>query len=222
MANTGASIEDIKRHTGHKSTKVAEMYIGDSVAHKKRTGNVISSSLSSTSTCTSGSALNESARVMNDHNSHNSHSIIVNVNSIDMRGTSRVTSTSAAYINREIVYKPVNAIQSSSLIDSVMKDDNSHSDIGNINSIDTRSVATEISSSATASNDLLESAPMHLNEASLDIETNGNNVESESTYSSEDNQVQASQVSVSNRNFLSRLEKQFSFYKCGKLTINFK
>lgn len=49
LANTGASIEDIKRQTGHKSTNIAYKYIGESKGHKIKTGNAIAASLSSSS-----------------------------------------------------------------------------------------------------------------------------------------------------------------------------
>lgn len=44
-ANTGASIEAIKRHTGHKSTKVCEGYIADSIGYKKNAADAIASSI---------------------------------------------------------------------------------------------------------------------------------------------------------------------------------
>lgn len=50
FANTGATIEALKRHTGHRSTTVCESYIDESIAHKKRTSNDIISSLNCTST----------------------------------------------------------------------------------------------------------------------------------------------------------------------------
>lgn len=53
LANTGASIETLKRHTGHKSTSVCESYIDDSIGYKKRTGNAIASSLNCTVTSSS-------------------------------------------------------------------------------------------------------------------------------------------------------------------------
>lgn len=55
-ANTGASIEAIKRHTGHKSTAVCEGYIADSIGYKKNVADAIVLSItgsSSNSTATS-------------------------------------------------------------------------------------------------------------------------------------------------------------------------
>ncbi|KAJ6640294.1 hypothetical protein Bhyg_13044, partial [Pseudolycoriella hygida] len=41
-ANTGASIEAVKRHTGHSSSKVCEGYIEDSIENKRKRSNEIS------------------------------------------------------------------------------------------------------------------------------------------------------------------------------------
>lgn len=59
FANTGASIEALKRHTGHKSSAVCETYIDESRGYKKRTANAIVSSLNSTSTSSTVVASND-------------------------------------------------------------------------------------------------------------------------------------------------------------------
>lgn len=45
LANTGCSIEDIKRHGNWKSTSVAEGYIAESEEHKRRTGKTIAGAI---------------------------------------------------------------------------------------------------------------------------------------------------------------------------------
>lgn len=50
FANTGATIDALKRHTGHKSSAVCETYIEESAAYKKKTSDAIVSSLNCTVT----------------------------------------------------------------------------------------------------------------------------------------------------------------------------
>lgn len=45
LANTGASIETLKRHGGWRSSTVAEQYIEDSLAYKRKTGDAIASAI---------------------------------------------------------------------------------------------------------------------------------------------------------------------------------
>lgn len=56
-ANTGATVEALKRHTGHKSTKVCETYIDNSLEYKRKTGKAIESSINCSSTSVSGSSI---------------------------------------------------------------------------------------------------------------------------------------------------------------------
>lgn len=58
FANTGATIEALKRHTGHKSSAVCETYIEESVAYKKKTSDAIVSSLNCTVTRSSTESTN--------------------------------------------------------------------------------------------------------------------------------------------------------------------
>lgn len=146
LANTGATIEDIKRHTGHKSTDIAYKYIGESKGHKIKTGNAIAASLSASSVV----AGNDSMRVLPSMDGHDTH-IIGNIDKCGASASSAIASNGP--------------FQSFEQWDGV-----------------TESIAS----------------------------------------SGDDNEVQASQVSVNHQNVLARMGKNLSFRNCEKIIINFK
>lgn len=95
-ANTGASIEALKRHSGHKSTKVCELYIDNSIAYKRKTGNAITSSLNCTST--SGSTSNESF-APDEILVNNAHSLVNAGDNSGMHDSVTVGPSSVSYTN---------------------------------------------------------------------------------------------------------------------------
>lgn len=96
-ANTGASIEAIKRHTKHKSTKVCESYIAESVGYKRIVANTITSALSDVG---SSSAPGADKRSMESSIKHSSGYYPME-SSIDHANSSSHTVNSEPTPNRE-------------------------------------------------------------------------------------------------------------------------
>lgn len=69
LANAGADILTLKRHGGWKSNQIAESYIEDSLTYKKKTGNLIASSINlkkSQSTTSNVTSSRESTACINE------------------------------------------------------------------------------------------------------------------------------------------------------------
>ena len=182
---------------------IAYKYIGESKGHKIKTGNAIAASLSSSSLVASNAAGNDSMRVLPLMDGHDTH-IIGNVNQ------THATATSSSVSN----LFGANETQSLSLSDTststgasddviAMKD---RSIIENVNIDKCGASASRV----IASNDPFQSF------AQCD------GVAKSIASSGEDNEVQASQVSVNHQNVLARMGKNLSFHSCEKIIINFK
>lgn len=91
-ANAGASIEDLKRHTGHKSTAVCERYIDSSIGYKRRTANVIQSALNGASTSSSTVTSNESFSSVINSSGMNETPVVGLALNVALTSSSTVTS----------------------------------------------------------------------------------------------------------------------------------
>lgn len=208
---------------------MAESYIAESFANKIKTGNAITSSLSVTSVLASAELARcaplvynqpqPSATVTSSDPNINNSIVYKHVHTNKSKASATVTSSN---MNNPIVYNPVHTAELSSS-DMFEYNDDFFMNEDPLRIDNPRDLSSETSSKAAALDGSFKNDTVDCNDTFQNVAINGHfSDRSEATHSSEENDVQASQVSVSHHNFMSRMEKQFSFYKCEGFTINFK
>lgn len=192
-ANAGASIEALKRHTGHKANAVCESYIDESMEYKKKTARAITSSLNlakvgTSETQTSGSCLDMTgthtgstvASVVIDSNDHPVTPLMVGHGT-----TQRLTSLVSAVPHRKVAPSTVTSSGIPLKVDPLYR--------------------------RTIPSDNFIEEPLNTPSALNDV----NYDEHEPT------SQQISCTQISSQTFIADMQKQFEFYKCDNLTIKF-
>ncbi|XP_037051392.1 uncharacterized protein LOC119085184 [Bradysia coprophila] len=223
-ANTGASIESVKRHTGHKSTKICESYIEDCIENKRKRGNEIMSALnnawpptarpSSSSEATTDSG---SRRSVTTSSASSTSAPVEDRHSVDFRTIASGFSSADTNNRSENRRLSLSSTSSSEAI----------SDPGN-----RRSVTTSSASSASAPVDDRHS----VNASTFSA---GRTTESPNRTDSMDVALSQEMVSadfgdttahvntfesteLSTQSIMAKMHKQMIFYKCDNLTLNLK
>lgn len=232
-ANSGASIEALKRHSNHKSTKICESYIGESIGNKKRVGQVMAFSLNRPSTSTANPFDGASSTVVSF------------VPSVAADFTSVSVSDSIehplpnAYIgndNRAKLDHGDVTVASSRSFDGTSSSIHSYIDDGNRAKLEHGNVTVASRRSSSIHSFLPSVAADFTNDSVVDsielplADLNGGNdhrtvhgnVDGANSSTGVDCAVDSFLSSqVNTQNCVAQLDKRFVFHKCRKITINF-